>query len=59
MEKTTYYLQYNEDIPHRMIDTVKNPSYLIENSVDSTSWIKAKQELGYELTGEQQMMMDH
>jgi hypothetical protein len=42
-----------------MIDTVKNPSYLIENSVDSTSWIKAKQELGYELTGEQQMMMDH
>ena len=58
MEKTTYYLQFNEDIPHRMIDIIKNPSYLIENSVDSTSWIKAKQELGYDLTIEQQMMME-
>jgi hypothetical protein len=58
MEKRTYYLQYNDGIPHRMIDTVKNTGYLVENSVDAESWVQAKKLLGYPLTDNQEMILE-
>jgi hypothetical protein len=55
----TYYLQYNEEIPHKMIDTVKHSDYLVLDSVDSESWILAKKALGYPLTDTQELMLDY
>ena len=54
----TYYLQYNENIPHRMISSQRNSEYLIENSVDAESWVEAKRKLGYDLTVEQELMLE-
>ena len=55
----TYYLQYNDEIPHKMIDTVKHPDYLVLDSVDSESWILAKKALGYPLTDTQEIDLDY
>ena len=54
----TYYLQYNDDIPHKMISETRNPEYLIENSVDAESWVQAKRLLGYDLTTTQELMLE-
>ena len=54
----TYYLQFNEDIPHKMISSERNPEYMIENSVDAESWVEAKRLLGYDLTVEQEIMLE-
>lgn len=59
MKKKTYYLQYNEDIGHKMISDERNSDYLVENSVDATTWIEAKQLLGYPLTGTQELIMEN
>lgn len=58
MEKKTYYLQYNAEIPHKMIDSVVDPLYTVENTVEATSWIHAKQLFGYPLTTLQETMLD-
>ena len=58
MEKKTYYLQYNPEIPHKMIDSVVDPQYSVENTVEATGWIHAKQLFGYPLTTLQETMLD-
>ena len=54
----TYYLQYNENIPHKMISSERYPEYMIENSVDAESWVEAKLKLGYDLTVDQELMLE-
>ena len=50
-----YHLQFNPEIPHKLIDKVRQTGYEIQESVEATSWIDAKRKLGYPLTYEQEL----
>lgn len=55
---TEFYLQFNPEIPHKMIDSVIHPGYSVENTVKTDKWLRAKKLFGYDLSTLQESMLD-